>query len=102
MEYKVVLTSQAKAHFREIIHYLRYKLGSQQAATNVANDFKETIDRLSATAGSFKLCEDEILRAEGYRTIHFWRHKYLMVYSIHDDTAYVEGTIMTYRIMRMP
>ena len=91
MEYKVVLTSQAKAHFREIIHYLCYELESRQAATNITNDFEETIDRLSMTVGSFKLCDDEVLRAKGYRTIHFRRHKYFMVYSVHNDTAYVEG-----------
>ena len=62
MDYKVVLTSRAKAHFREIIHYLRNELESQQAATSVTN-----------------------------RTIHFKRHKYLMVYSVHDNVAYVEG-----------
>ena len=91
MEYEVVLTSRAKVHFREIIHYLLHVLESQQAAANVADDFEETIDRLSFAAGSFKLCDDELLRAKGYRTIHFQRHKYLMVYSIHNDTAYVEG-----------
>ncbi len=91
MEYKVVLTSKAKSHFREIIHYLLYEIKSQQAATNVTDDFKETIDQLSFTAGSLKLCNDELLRAKGYRTIHFRRHKYLMVYSIHSDKVYVEG-----------
>ncbi|MCM1542009.1 MAG: type II toxin-antitoxin system RelE/ParE family toxin [Blautia sp.] len=91
MGYKVVLTSRVKSHFREIIHYLRYELESQQAATSVTNDFEEIIDRLSVSAGSFKLCDDEILRDKGYRTIHFKRHKYLMVYSVHDNVAYVEG-----------
>lgn len=91
MDYKVVLTSQAKAQFREIIHYLRYELENQQAAANVINDFRETIDQLSISANSLKLCDDEILRAKGYRTIHFKKHKYLMVYSIHHNSAYVEG-----------
>lgn len=91
MEYKVVLTSKAKSHFKEILHYLLYEFKSQQAAANVTYDFKETIDRLSSMAGSLKLCDDELLRSEGYRTIHFRRHKYLMVYSIHGDKVYVEG-----------
>lgn len=45
MEYKVVLTSQAKAQFREIIHYLLYELESQQAATNVANDLSDSLPK---------------------------------------------------------
>ena len=91
MEYKVVLTAEAKEHFKQIIHYLLYELESKQAATNVTNDFEETITRLSRVAGSLKLCDDETLQAKGYRTIHFRQHKYLMVYSIDGDTAFVEG-----------
>lgn len=91
MEYKVVLTSEAKTQFRKIIYYLLHELESPQAATNVADDFDETVDRLSSVAGSLKICDDEVLRAKEYRTIHFRRHKYLMIYSIHGDTAYVEG-----------
>lgn len=71
MEYKVVLTSAAKIQFRNIINYLLYELESQQAATDVINDFEDTIFRLSHVAGSLKLCDDKILRAKGYRTIHF-------------------------------
>lgn len=91
MEYEVVLTTQAKTQFREIINYLLYELESQQAAINVANDFEATIVRLSSMAGSFRLCENEVLRAKGYRVIHFRKHKYLMVYSLQRDTAYVIG-----------
>lgn len=91
MEYKVVLTSAAKIQFRNIINYLLYELESQQAATNVVDDFDDTVSRLSQVAGSLKLCDDRILRAKGYRTIHFKRHQYLMVYTIDQNTAYIEG-----------
>lgn len=91
MEYKVVLTAKAELHFRNIIYYLLHELESQQAAASVMDDFEETVDRLSYIAGSLKLCDDEQLRSKGYRTIHFRRHKYLMVYSIDDDAVYVEG-----------
>ena len=91
MEYKVVLTSEAKTQFRKILYYLLHELESPQAATNVADDFDETVDRLSSVAGSLKICDDEVMRAKEYRIIHFRRHKYLMIYSIYGDTAYVEG-----------
>lgn len=91
MDYKVVLTSAAKIQFRNIIHYLLYELENQQAATNVVKDFDDTISRLSHVAGSLKLCDDRILRAKGYRTIHFKKHQYLMVYTIDRSTAYIEG-----------
>lgn len=91
MEYKVVLTSMAEMQFRDIIDYLLYELENQQAAINVVNDFDDTIVRLSHTAGSLKLCDDRVLRAKGYRTIHFKKHRYLMVYTIDEGTAYIEG-----------
>lgn len=91
MEYNVVLTVQAQTQFKQILRYLLDELESQQAATNVVNDFDETIIQLSRVAGSLKLCDDEILHAKGYRTIHFRRHKYLMVYRIDGDKVYVDG-----------
>lgn len=91
MEYKVVLTSAAEVQFRNILNYLLYEFKSQQAAANVVNDFDDTVSRLSHVAGSMKLCDDRILREKGYRTIHFKRHQYLMVYTMDQNTAYIEG-----------
>lgn len=91
MEYEVILTAQAKKHFREIINYLLYELESQQAASSIADDFADTIAHLSYMAGSLKFCDDSTLRAKGYRTIHFKLHKYLMVYTVDDARVYVEG-----------
>ena len=91
MEYDVVLSVQAQTHFHKIINYLLYELQNQQAAISVADDFDETIARLSHVAGSLKLCDDSVLRAKGYRTIRFRKHKYLMVYTVDGDRAYVEG-----------
>lgn len=91
MEYEVVLTTQAKTDFRQIINYLLFKLNNEQAATNVTNDMENTIDQLSHVAGSLKMCEDERLRTLGYRTIHFKRHKYFMLYRIEGSVVYVDG-----------
>lgn len=91
MEYDVVLSVQAQTHFREIIKYLLCELQNRQAAASVADDFDDTIARLSHVAGSLKLCDDNVLRARGYRTIHFRRHKYLMVYTIEGNRVCVEG-----------
>lgn len=61
MEYDIVLSVQAQTHFREIINYLIYEFQNQQAAISVADDFDETIARLSHVAGSLKLCDDSVL-----------------------------------------
>lgn len=91
MEYEVILSAEAQEHFRRIIHYLIYELQSDQAASRVTDDMEETILRLSDVAGSLKLCEHPRLRALGYRTIHFRRHKYFMLYKIAGSEAHVLG-----------
>lgn len=85
MEYDVILSAQAQIHFREIIDYLLNELQNQQAAVNIADDFDDTVARLSRVAGSLKFCDDDVLRTKGYRTIHFRKHKYLMVYTLDEN-----------------
>lgn len=91
MEYKVILSAEAQEHFRRIIHYLIYELQSDQAASRVTDDMEKTIAKLSDVADSLKLCEHPRLRALGYRTIHFRRHKYFMLYKIAGSEAHVLG-----------
>ncbi len=91
MEYKVVLTSRAQLDFKNIIHYLLYDLRSKQATISVTDDMAHTIERLSYMASKFKLCDDSRLRDLGYRTIHFKRHNYFMLYRIQDSIVYVDA-----------
>lgn len=89
MEYEVILSEQAKDDFRKIVHHLLYEFGNEQAAANVINDMEDTITRLSRIAISLKLCDEPELRATGYRTIHFRRHRYFLVYRVIENQAYV-------------
>lgn len=91
MVYEVILSAEAQEHFRRILHYLIYELQSVQAASRVADDMEKTIARLSTVADSLKLCDHPRLRALGYRTIHFRRHKYFMLYKIVGSEAHVLG-----------
>ncbi len=91
MGYKVVLTDPAREQFEQIIYYILYQLGNEQAADNVIRDADGTKLCLSHIAGNLKLCEDTKLRALGYRTIHFKQHKYFMLYRIDGNTVYVDG-----------
>lgn len=91
MVYEVIFSAEAQEHFRKILHYLIYELQSDQAASRVADDMEETTARLSTVAGSLKLCDHPRLRALGYRTIYFRRHKYFMLYKIVGSEAHVLG-----------
>lgn len=52
MEYKVVITSDAEADLDGFIRYLLFEKKSDQAASNVLNDFEATMNSLSGVAGS--------------------------------------------------
>ena len=91
LEYKVVITRDAKTHLAQILRYIRQDLGNEQAARSVRDDVLETKTRLSHVADSLKLCDNPKLCALGYRTIHLKRHRYFMLYKIIDDMVRVDG-----------
>ena len=91
MEYKVVVTSDAEEDLDRFIRYLLYEKRSEQAATNVLNDFEATIRSLSQVAGSLKLCDNPRLKTLGYRKINFLSHRYFMLYRIEDEMVYVDN-----------
>ena len=91
MDYEVILTIPAKAQLDHIIEYVLSKYENTQAALSIMDDAEETKYRLSHVAGGLKLCEEPRLRSLGYRTIHFKRHRYFMLYRIQDGMVYVDA-----------
>lgn len=91
MDYEVVLTGLAREQLDRIIYYILYELKNEQAANSVLEDANNTKLRLSRTAGNLRKCEDSVLQALGYRTIHFKYHKYFMIYRIEGNVVYVDG-----------
>lgn len=91
MDYEVILTIPAKAQLDHIIEYVLSKYENTQAALGIMDDAEETKYRLSHVAGGLKLCEDPRLHSLGYRTIHFKRHRYFMLYRIQDDVVFVDA-----------
>lgn len=91
MDYKVLITSDAEADLEGFIRYLLYEKKSEQAASNVLNDFEATKQILTKVAGSLKLCDNPKLSALGYRRINFMSHRYFMLYRIEGETAVVDS-----------
>ena len=91
MVYKVVLTSDAEEDLNQFIRYLLYEKKSEQAASNVLDDFEVTKQSLSRVADSLKLCDHPKLKAQGYRKIHFLSHRYFMLYRIEENLAIVDS-----------
>lgn len=67
MDYNVMISDRAQAQLDKFIYYILVELGNREAAVRVLEDAEETKARLSSTAGSLKLCDNEKLRALGYR-----------------------------------
>jgi len=91
MDYKVLITSDAEADLEGFIRYLLYEKKSEQAASNVLNDFEATKQILAKMAGSLKLCDNPKLSVLGYRRINFMSHRYFMLYRIEGETAVVDN-----------
>ena len=89
--FDVVISPKALSQLNHYIDYLQYTLLNDQAAYNVWQDALETRDQLSKVAGSLALCSNPRLRKNGYRTINFQRHRYLMIYRLEDQTVYVDA-----------
>lgn len=91
MNYDVIITDDAETDLERFIQYLLFEKQSIQAATNLLDDFEETIAMLSVVAGSLKLCENDRLKIHGYRRINFMKHNYFMLYRIRDNQAIVDA-----------
>ncbi|MDE6893021.1 MAG: type II toxin-antitoxin system RelE/ParE family toxin [Lachnospiraceae bacterium] len=89
--FDVIISPKALSQLNDYIDYLQYTLLNDQAANNVWQDALETRNRLSKIAGSLKFCINPQLKKNGYRVIHFMRHRYLMLYRIEGSTAYVDA-----------
>lgn len=89
--YKVVITAKAQEQLERYIDYIQLTLLNDQAAQNVWQDAADTGRALSVLAGSLGYCSHPMLKALGYRSISFQRHRYIMIYHINGRTAYVDA-----------
>lgn len=89
--FDVIISPKALAQLNNYIDYLQHTLLNDQAACNVWQDALKTRDQLSKVAGSLKFCSHPWLKKNGYRTINFQHHRYLMLYRVQGQTVYVEA-----------
>ena len=91
VSFKVITSPKALSQLEEYIDYIQYTLFNKQAAAAVWNDALETVSKLETVAGSLNYCDDPDLKALGYRKISFIHHRYVMIYRVDNNTAYVEA-----------
>ena len=88
-KYKVVITSEAYNDIRNITAYILKKFKNPQAAKSVMDDFRRTRKTLSATAGSIKDSDSDILRQRSTKRINFRSHSFFMLFYLEDNLAVV-------------
>jgi len=91
MEYKVVITEDAEKDLDNFVSYLLFVKKSEQAASNLLDDFEVTQNSLTRVAGSLKDCTNPKLKEQGYKRINFMSHRYFMLYRIENDKAIVDN-----------
>lgn len=89
MEYSILVSAEAKSNLKEYLSYLVHQKKSRQAAKNVLDDYKDTIDTLKNVAGSLKLCDNPKLAKRGLRRINFKRHNYFMLYYLDNSNVVI-------------
>lgn len=91
MDYDVIITSDAENDLNRYIRYLLFEKGNEQAASNLLDDFEETVQALSSVAGNLKFCENPRLKELGYKRINFHRHRYFMLFRVVKSEAIVDS-----------
>lgn len=81
MDYKVILSDFAKQQLDDILFYICITLCNETAARSVLQDAENTIQKLSQSGASLKLCEEPQLAQYGYRKIHFSYYKSVSISS---------------------
>ena len=88
---KVIMTKRASEQLNKYVKYIKKRFKNDSAASSVLQDARDTKATLLNVADSLKYCEDTDLRAPGYRTVHFRKHRYFFVYEIRNNIAYIEA-----------
>ena len=82
MDYKVIVTEDAEIDMDCFINYLLFEKKNDQAASNLIDDFETAIVTLTHAAESLKLCDNQHLKALGYRrikTMFFMSYKIMKI-----------------------
>lgn len=90
MDYKVLISEDAKEDFERFISYILLEKKNIQAASSLIEDYDKTIEKLSFVAGNLKFCDNEKLKMRGYKSINFLKHRYFMLFRVENDCVYVD------------
>lgn len=88
---KVITSPYAQRQLDDYVLYVLLEKGNPQAAKNITLDALRTRDTLLNIADSLRYCDDEELKALGYKKILFHSHDYLFIFRVQSGIAYVDA-----------
>ena len=100
--YKVIQSPEAKEQMKKYLAYLLFVIGRKDSYNAVKNDYKETLKRLSTSAGSVMDSKEPELAKRNLKKFFFESHRYVMLYRIKDgeqpiaEVVYIFHTLEDY------
>ena len=91
MAYKIIVTERAEELIDNLVYHLLFRLKNKQAAIHLLNGIENVYDRLEIYPLQFPLCPDNYLANRGYHEALVPEMKYVIIFSIINDTVYIVG-----------
>ena len=87
--YKVILAPGAKQELRNALAYIKRKLRNPPAASHLADEAKTTLRNLRSMPERYPLCDDPILRLQGYRHTPVMKYQFIFRIAKHPNQVRV-------------
>ena len=87
--YKTIFSPSAVELLESYLNYIENEYSAYETARSIYQDALETQKRLETVAGSLGYLKDPALASMGYRKINFKHHRYLMIYRVDGDKAFI-------------
>lgn len=87
--YKTIISPRAVELLESYLNYIENEYSAYETARSIYQDALETQKRLETVAGSLGYLKDPALPSMGYRKINFKHHRYLMIYRVDGDKAFI-------------
>lgn len=91
MDYELIITEKAQDLLDDLVRYLLFERCSRQAASHLLDSIQEVYRRMQSAPYSFPLCDDSILKRNGYRKALLPDMSYVIIFLIEDRSIYILG-----------
>lgn len=91
MAYRLIITERAEELLEQLVNYILYKFGNEQAARHLLDGIEQLYDRLENNPYQFADCRDSFLKSKGYKEAVVKDMDYILIFRIEGNVVYVLG-----------